>query len=675
MLDCDVIVPPPNVRGLLEKAASAVGRTPALESRIAQKHASDPRFAFLRRSDPYHAYFRAKVEAARLAPSSSAVRDPQGEAKPADVAQTPAIGTDGSKPPQQAESEAQSVAPRPSDASPAEQNAAPGVQSAAPAVSRLKAAKLKSQRERPVPEKPPPDDLFSVPDVIPAPDLLSLDVMKLVAQCWMRDGREFVNLLEAKESRNPLFDFLKPMHPHFAVFQRILDAYAAIAEQRSCKGSGFMAQLCGGDLSRSKMLETFWYRHDWERCKGSENGREGVFGAGDIALAAVDWHDFVVVETVDLHDSDVNLPAPLADPSQIPRVMAAADNMRQQQVKNQQDVDMDLEVDGGDAHDQYVSKADTVVVTADVDSDIPFARVRRPDADPRSKGTHNGEKIPPTIERESNSNLAGQCVRLPDGQIVPLAEATPAMHAQLLDPKYKEERLRASAKNQRQNLADGEQVALQLARLNKTKPDAGVYNRGDLQGSLAGRAKDVLPESIKLPTPAQAGPSMPIPTADGSKEHPAKKARVEAAVGALTQAAASKYSAEAGKKPGASELKKSDLQSSVEMPDGRFPEADWLAKVGEKIAICVAVPLLDNRDWLLSGQEINLEVPVRSTVQRLKEVLAKPACTKVPPNKQKLHYEGVGFLSNHRSLAYYNIAAGGRITLEVKERGGKKKNM
>jgi hypothetical protein len=38
-------------------------------------------------------------------------------------------------------------------------------------------------------------------------------------------------------------------------------------------------------------------------------------------------------------------------------------------------------------------------------------------------------------------------VRLPNGQVVPMSEATPAMRAQELDPKYKDERSCAAHKN------------------------------------------------------------------------------------------------------------------------------------------------------------------------------------------------------------------------------------
>jgi hypothetical protein len=56
-------------------------------------------------------------------------------------------------------------------------------------------------------------------------------------------------------------------------------------------------------------------------------------------------HDFVVLETIDLDETDRNFPAPIADPTQISRVLAAADAARQAWEKNRRDVDMDKEMD------------------------------------------------------------------------------------------------------------------------------------------------------------------------------------------------------------------------------------------------------------------------------------------------------------------------------------------
>ena len=43
----------------------------------------------------------------------------------------------------------------------------------------------------------------------------------------------------------------------------------------------------------------------------------------------------------------------------------------------------------------------------------------------------------------------------------------------------------------------------------------------------------------------------------------------------------------------------------------------------------------------------------------------------LPANKQKLNREGVGFLSDHFSLAFYNVGPGVVLTLGAKTRGRK----
>jgi hypothetical protein len=72
-------------------------------------------------------------------------------------------------------------------------------------------------------------------------------------------------------------------------------------------------------------------------------------------------------------------PAPIADPSQIPRLMAAADAARQARQKNSRDVDMDMDMDVDDAGGvgntacagPIMHAAGGVVTTTDSDAKIP----------------------------------------------------------------------------------------------------------------------------------------------------------------------------------------------------------------------------------------------------------------------------------------------------------------
>lgn len=57
-----IILPPSDVRGIIEKLAAYViknGR--AFESKIIEKEKYNPRFSFLFPNDPYHAFYQKKL--------------------------------------------------------------------------------------------------------------------------------------------------------------------------------------------------------------------------------------------------------------------------------------------------------------------------------------------------------------------------------------------------------------------------------------------------------------------------------------------------------------------------------------------------------------------------------------------------------------------------------------
>jgi len=100
-------------------------------------------------------------------------------------------------------------------------------------------------------------------------------------------------------------------------------------------------------------------------------------------------------------------------------------------------------------------------------------------------------------------------------------------------------------------------------------------------------------------------------------------------------------------------------------------EEEWIARTGAAVELRVVVPAHPSAEWSLSGQTITAEVPLRETVGALKAALAQQ--TKLPANKQKLQFGAAGFLKDAHTLAYYNVGPGASLTLEVKERGGRKK--
>jgi len=73
----------------------------------------------------------------------------------------------------------------------------------------------------------------------------------------------------------------------------------------------------------------------------------------------------------------------------------------------------------------------------------------------------------------------------------------------------------------------------------------------------------------------------------------------------------------------------------------------------------------------LNGQTYRVEIQQNENVKALKQKLAD--LLGMPANKQKLRAEGLGFLKDAKSLAFYNATDNLEVELGVKERGGRKK--
>ncbi|KAK1386851.1 putative splicing factor 3A subunit 1 [Heracleum sosnowskyi] len=100
-----------------------------------------------------------------------------------------------------------------------------------------------------------------------------------------------------------------------------------------------------------------------------------------------------------------------------------------------------------------------------------------------------------------------------------------------------------------------------------------------------------------------------------------------------------------------------------------IPEDQFLAQYQGPTHINVSVPNIDRAN--LRGQVLEITVESLSeTISTLKEKIAGEI--QLPSNKQKLSGK-LGFLKDNLSLAYYNVAGGGTLSLSLRERGGRKR--
>lgn len=151
------------------------------------------------------------------------------------------------------------------------------------------------------------DFLIEVPTI----SALDLDVLKLTAQFAAKNGKQFILHLSQKESRNPQFDFLKPNHNLHSFYQALVKQNQLILNPS--KELIERVKLCA--FSKSQHLKLVKQRAQIERIERHRALElEAAENAESEAFNKIDWHDFVVSETVNFgsEDQHTDFPSPLS---------------------------------------------------------------------------------------------------------------------------------------------------------------------------------------------------------------------------------------------------------------------------------------------------------------------------------------------------------------------------
>ncbi|XP_060068714.1 splicing factor 3A subunit 1-like [Ylistrum balloti] len=450
-----IIYPPPEVRNIVDKTASFVARNgPEFESRIRQNEVNNPKFNFLNPSDPYHAYYQHKVKE---------FKEGRGQEPSA-----PKFG-------------GQSV---------------PGLQK--PMLEQARIIDI------PIIPTEPPAEFEFVADP-PSISAFDLDVVKLTAQFVARNGRQFLTNLMNREQRNYQFDFLRPQHSLFNYFTKLVEQYTKIL----IPPKDLLAQLKSESDDYHKVLNQVKYRVEWAKYQERERRKEAeAIERERVAYAQVDWHDFVVVETVDFQPSEQgNLPPPTT-PSEVgARVLAQeridrgeVDEGEEMEVESDDEEEVEIEKNVGKARQTEIELQDMDESSSSADEDeeelhevappqppapapppppppsdipapplppMPDQVVVRKDYDPKAKA------LP--LEDTSDQYLVSPIT----GEKIPAHKVQEHMRIGLLDPKWIEARKRTitEKRDQEEVFAPGSAIESSLKMLAERRTDifgAGV---------------------------------------------------------------------------------------------------------------------------------------------------------------------------------------------------------
>ncbi|XP_077165039.1 splicing factor 3A subunit 1 [Paroedura picta] len=433
-----IIYPPPEVRNIVDKTASFVARNgPEFEARIRQNEINNPKFNFLNPNDPYHAYYRHKVNEFK-----------EGKAQEPSAA-IPKV--------MQQQQSAQQQLPQ----------------------------KVQAQviQETVIPKEPPPEfEFIADPPSISAFDL---DVVKLTAQFVARNGRQFLTQLMQKEQRNYQFDFLRPQHSLFNYFTKLVEQYTKIL----IPPKGLITKLKKEAENPKEVLDQACYRVEWAKFQERERKKEEEEKERErVAYAQIDWHDFVVVETVDFQPTEQgNFPPPTTPEELGARILIQE---RYEKFGESEEVEMEVESDDEDEKQEKTEETpsqldqDTQVQDMDEGSDeedenqkvppppeapmppplppTPDQVIVRKDYDPKAS-----KPLPPTPAPDE------YLVSPITGEKIPASKMQEHMRIGLLDPRWLEQRDRSLREKQSDDevYAPGLDIESSLKQLAERRTD------------------------------------------------------------------------------------------------------------------------------------------------------------------------------------------------------------
>ncbi|GKV39254.1 hypothetical protein SLEP1_g47058 [Rubroshorea leprosula] len=421
-----IIHPPPDIKNIVDKTAQFVAKNgPEFEKRIIANNANNAKFNFLSGSDPYHAYYQHRLSEFRAQNQSSTQQLPS---QPAESAVPESAST-----------------------------VSAGV------VNEEAAKPDPSAQFRPPPRKnlePPEAAQYTVrlPEGITGEEL---DIIKLTAQFVARNGKSFLTGLSSREMNNPQFNFLRPTHSMFTFFTELADAYSKVL----MPPKGLTEKLRKSVSDMTTVLERCLHRLEWERSQEQARQKaEDEIEQERQQMQMIDWHDFVVVETIDFaDDEDEDLPPPMTLEEVIRRSKISAIE-EDEIVEPGKEVEMEMD----EEEVQLVEEGMRAATLGENDSEKKDVKVNEEPERPMrivKNWKRPEERIP--AERDPTKFVVSPIT----GELIPINEMSEHMRISLIDPKYKEQKERMFAKIRETTLAQDDEISRNIVGLARTRPD------------------------------------------------------------------------------------------------------------------------------------------------------------------------------------------------------------
>lgn len=380
-----------------------------------------------------------------------------------------------------------------------------------------------------------------------------LEVVKLTAIYVAKRGKSFMTALSQREARNFQFDFLRPQHSLYQFFTRLVDQYTILLRSEGLDAATSekqrVTELKHNVNNKFHVLDRAKQRAEWVKYQEQQKlKKEEQEEQERVEYAQIDWHDFVVVETVLFTEADdqSELPPPTslndlqsasleqkamislnpmrieeamptdleeptyynaypAEPEPTPVVQPAGPVFPQQPIQAIQPVPTPAAAMAAQEEEQKaIAQAQQAATAQAAGRNVPTQQPMRIRSD----------YVPRAQARRLNN--AGPTALCPNcHQQIPVAELDQHMRIELLDPRWKEQRAKAESRSATTNLSTTD-VYNNLKRLASQRGD--VFDSSVLPGAAdpeeeARRKRmatgapgpESIPGTVPMPTVGPAG--------------------------------------------------------------------------------------------------------------------------------------------------------------------------
>lgn len=349
----------------------------------------------------------------------------------------------------------------------------------------------------------------------PTISALDLDIIKLTAQFAAKNGKQFILHLAQKESRNPQFDFLKPHHSLHQFYQNLVKLYSLIFNP----AESMMERVKRAAHQKQEQLKLISHRSRIEKLERDRVEQEhNLEEAEREAFAKINWHDFVIAEAVifvpEDKDRDLSPPInvsalktmpitqrlelwtgkkvelnPLAGNIPISEPSAAVGDEEEEMDMEE---DMDLESPAVPVSLPTKRPSEVIMGAAFGGAAVKVRTDYVPRAATAAAAAATASASSARLKSEEPSQICSICKAS-----VPVSQIDEHIRIELLDPKWRQQRMAMLAKNRDSNLLEtGSEVSRNLEQL--------ARHRGDIFDTTGSGAPSSSADTI------ERGPTRPI---------------------------------------------------------------------------------------------------------------------------------------------------------------------